>query len=347
MSERIGVAMSGGVDSSVAAYLLKEAGHDIVGLTFTSQFHPPGPGLEDARRVAEALGIEHHALDLSEGFAKILDAFCREYLAGRTPNPCARCNPSVKFGLLLEHARKLGCTALATGHYARIQLQDNSRWALARAAYVPKDQTYFLFGLSQEQLRDARFPLGELSKPEVRAIASRIGLHVTDKAESQEICIAPDKDYPRLLREHCPEDLIPGDIVDTAGKVLGRHPSIAYFTLGQRRGLGVATGRPMYVVALDPANNRVVLGTDAELFRSELVAREVNWGAIPALAAPRGATVQIRYRHRGAAAELIPVDAGCVRVRFETPQRAITPGQVAVFYENEVMLGGGWIRSSS
>ena len=342
MSDSIAVAMSGGVDSSVAASLLKEAGHDLVGLTFTSQFHPPGPALDDAARVAGHLGIPHHVIDLSEGFAQLLHDFCREYLTGRTPNPCARCNPRVKFGLLLDHARRLGCSALATGHYARTQLLD-SRWQLLRALHAAKDQSYFLFGLSQDQLAAARFPLGDLSKPEVRRIAERLGLHVHDKSESQEICLAPDKDYPRLLREHCPEKLVPGDIVDTAGRVLGRHLSIAYYTLGQRRGLGVAAGVPLYVVAIDPVANRVVLGPDEALYSTELIARDVNWVSIPHLAEPRPASVQIRHRHRPSPARLIPIDPATVRVLFEIPQRAVTPGQVAVFYHDDTLLGGGWI----
>jgi len=342
MPERIAVAMSGGVDSSVTLSLLKEAGHDLVGFTFTSRFHQNTRGIDDAARVARELGIPHHVLDLSDDFASLIDHFCREYLLGRTPNPCARCNPTIKFARLLEEARRLGCSALATGHYARIELRD-SRYALLRGTFLAKDQSYFLFGLSQDQLGHARFPLVSLTKPEVRAIAARLGLHVRDKEESQEICIAPDQDYPQLLREHCPEKLIPGDIVDTSGKVLGHHPSIAFFTLGQRRGLGVATGTPMYVVALDPANNRVVLGPDEALLCSELTAQDVNWVSIPAICEPRFASVQIRYRHKAVPARLTSIDSTTVRVTFDSPQRAVTPGQVAAFYDSDVLLAGGWI----
>lgn len=344
-TERIAVAMSGGVDSSVAAHLLKEAGHDLIGLSIGSRFPAHAQELENARRAADKLNIPLEVIDLTDGFARLLDYFCNEYLAGRTPNPCVRCNTLLKFGLLLDAARQLDCSALATGHYVRRE-RIGKRWALKRGRDAKKDQSYFLFGLSQNQIESARFPLGELSKPDVRRIASEFGLHVRDKTESQEICMAPDDDYGVLLRQHCADRLVPGEIVDTTGRILGQHDGIAFYTIGQRRGLGVAAGKPLYVVRLESASNRVVLGPEEALYSRELLAECVNWVSIEppsSSGGPQPAQVRIRYRHAGAAAELVPKAVNSVRVVFDEPQRAITSGQAAVFYDDDVLLGGGWI----
>ena len=354
MGERIALAMSGGVDSSVSAHLLREGGFEVVGLFMCSGLggEPDlptrvktccAPGdLSDARRVAHDLGIPFHAVKLGEAFAEIIDYFCGEYLRGRTPNPCIRCNRQLKFGRLLEEARKLGCNRIATGHYAGCD-QVEGRYRLLRGRDSAKDQSYFLFELSQEQLEAARFPLAELTKKEVRKIAARLDLHVRDKPESQEVCLVPDNDYAGLLSRLHPDEIHPGEMVDTAGNVVGRHKGIAFYTIGQRRGLGVAFGQPRYVVELDARANRVVVGPVEALLKSELVAEQINWVSIAPSESSFEARVQIRYRHPGAPARLTVRADGAVHVAFQTPQRAITPGQAAVFYDGNVVLGGGWI----
>lgn len=347
--------MSGGVDSSVVACRLLQQGYEVIGITM--KLWPEacqnrveekccGPqAVADARAVAQQLGIPHYVVDEQANFQKrVIDYFVAEYRAGRTPNPCVLCNEGLKFGTLLEKARSLGAECVATGHYAILERDDRVR--VRKGRDEKKDQSYFLFSLSQPQLTRALFPMGDVTKQETRAIAAQLGLKVATKEESQEICFVAD-DYRRFLRsagvaEHA------GDIVDAAGRLLGRHPGVEFFTVGQRRGLGIATGRPLYVVALDAAHNRIIVGDDAALASAECMVERCNWVSITAPDGPREASVKIRSQHRGSAATIEPLDGNArVRVRFAEPERAVTPGQAAVFYDGDLMLGGGWITQTT
>lgn len=352
---RVVVAMSGGVDSSVAAALLKQAGYQVIGVTM--EIWPRDLGgeavrgccglaaVESARKVAHKLGIPHYVVNLREVFARYVIAdFCEEYARGRTPNPCVRCNRYVKFDALLARARALEAGYLATGHYARIARDEGSgRWLLKRGVDGRKDQSYFLYTLTQEQLQHILFPLGKLTKERVREIARELELPVADRAESQEVCFVPDNDYHRFLRSYMPGGLREGPIVDQEGRVLGTHRGIAFYTVGQRRGLGVAAGKPLYVLAIDERRNAVVVGPESALYRPALVAGDLNWIAVETLDGPRRVQARIRYRHREAPATVTPYPGDRVLVRFATPQRAITPGQAVVFYDGEVVVGGGTI----
>ena len=354
--KRVLVAMSGGVDSSVAACLLKEGGYEVIGATMRiwketdGTDHPYGccgvAHVEDARRVAQQLGIPFYVLNLEEAFEReVIAYFCEEYERGRTPNPCILCNERIKFGSLLERAKALGAHYLATGHYARVGLDPASgRFLLKRGIDPKKDQSYVLFSLSQDQLRHCLFPLGIFRKGEVRGIASSLGLRVHDKPESQEICFIHDRSYHSFLEERLKSATEPGPIVDKNGTVLGRHRGIPFYTIGQRRGLRLARGVPLYVVALDPKRNVVVVGEKHEVFRDTFVVRRVNW--IPEEEAPSScrAWVKIRYNHPGAEAVLFRQGDRTLKVQFKEPQKAITPGQAAVFYDGETVLGGGWIE---
>ncbi|NUN49543.1 MAG: tRNA 2-thiouridine(34) synthase MnmA [Candidatus Brocadiae bacterium] len=342
---RVVVAMSGGVDSSVTAALLRERGHDVVGLFMRNgvehatrssrQGCCSAADAQDARRVADRLGIPFYALDFSAEFRTVVDRFVAEYARGRTPNPCIECNQALKFGRLLDYADAVGATHVATGHYARLE-----NGVLRRGHDRAKDQSYVLFALSPAQIARTLLPIGALSKDEVRAEARRFDLPVSAKPESMEICFVPDNDYRRLIRERAAPR--PGPMVDMERRLLAEHPGIENFTVGQREGLGIALGRPAYVVALEPETNTVVVGFADDLLSRGLVARRVNWlGGAPA--GTLDADVQIRAHHRPAAATLT-LDGDAVHVAFREPVRAVTPGQAAVFYRGDDVLGGGWIE---
>ncbi|MDO8683453.1 MAG: tRNA 2-thiouridine(34) synthase MnmA [Armatimonadota bacterium] len=351
---RVVVAMSGGVDSSVAAALLRKQGYEVIGVTMRiwpdSAASKSGgccslSAVEDARRVANTLGFPHYVLNLQEDFEKlVIDQFIEEYRKGRTPNPCVRCNQFLKFDVLLQKAISLGADAIATGHYARIEFDaESSRWLLKRSSDRAKDQSYALYTMTQEQLSRTLFPLGEYSKIETRSIASELGLTVADKPDSQEICFVPDNKYANFLAAAAPEVAAPGPILDTAGNTLGTHRGIAFYTIGQRKGLGIATGRPIYVVGIDKSNNAVIVGSNSELYRDTLVAKDVNMIAMDSLSSCVVVSAKIRYNMQDSPAEACSLSSGAMRVRFEKPQRAVTPGQSVVLYDGEVVVGGGVI----
>jgi tRNA-specific 2-thiouridylase len=363
----IAVAMSGGVDSSTVAALLVGQGRAVVGLTMQlwNQRRLPELAPEtatgrccsiddvyDARRVAEQIGIPYYVVNFEGEFEeRVVKPFVAEYLAGRTPIPCTLCNNFIKFDRFLEMADAVGAWQVATGHYARVRRDEASgRYQLLRAADPAKDQTYFLFGLTQAQLARTLFPLGEMAKPAVRELARGFDLAVAEKGDSQEICFVPNGDYAAFLSAYMKETGVPepathGEIVTSGGRTLGEHAGVHHFTVGQRRGLGIATGEPLYVIRTDPATQRVTVGGDEELRRGSFFAREVNWVSIPAPEGPVAATVKIRNKHQAAPATLQPTgDPGRIEVIFAEPQRAVTPGQAAVFYDADLVLGGGWIE---
>lgn len=362
----VAVAMSGGVDSSTAAALLAREGCRVVGFTMQlwNQRRLPELATEavtgrccslddvyDARRVAEQIGIPFYVVNYEREFEeRVVEPFVREYLAGRTPIPCTLCNNFIKFARFLDMADAAGAERVATGHYARIAHDPaTERWQLRRPADAAKDQTYFLFGLTQEQLARTLFPLGEYTKPRVRELAREMGLAVAEKGDSQEICFVPNGDYAAFLSAWLREKGAAGgqgggEIVSAGGQTLGRHAGVHHFTVGQRRGLGIAAGEPLYVIATDAAAQRVVVGPGAGLYRDALVAGAVNWVSIAPPGAPVRAQVKIRNKHEAAWATLHPEGEGRVNVRFDRPQRAVTPGQAAVFYDGELVLGGGWIE---
>ncbi|TGU72569.1 tRNA 2-thiouridine(34) synthase MnmA [Geomonas terrae] len=355
MSERkrVLVAMSGGVDSSVTAALLKEQGYDVIGVSLQLYDRPentPSGGktccsltdVMDAARVAKKLGIPFQVIDMRERFKElVIDDFVAEYASGRTPNPCARCNERIKFGLLLETADALNADLLATGHYARIEKDEDGVFQLCKGHDPRKDQTYFLFAMNQEQLSRTIFPVGRMEKPEVRALAARFGLPVASKQESQEICFIPDNDYVRFLEERGVSNP-GGDIVDREGKRLAGHDGIHRYTVGQRRGLGIAWKEPLYVTALDAENARVVVGPKEELLRTELLADQLTWTGAPISGIFRGAC-SIRYRQQPVPCRAEPQADGGLRIAFDTPQSGVTPGQAAVLYDGDRVVGGGWI----
>ena len=347
--------MSGGVDSSVAAALLAEQGHDVVGLSMQlydqSGEHSFGSccsleDLYDARRVATAINIPHYILNFEKQFGdRVVRNFVGEYAAGRTPLPCAHCNSDLKFTELLERARGFGADAVATGHYARVERSPEGTYRLRRGVDASKDQSYFLFSLTQDQLSRAIFPVGDRPKDAVREYAHQRNLPVAAKPDSQEICFIPDHDYASFVTKHSPDVAHSGDVVDEAGHVLAQHGGIHRFTVGQRKGLGLSkspTGAPMYVLALKPDDRQVVVGPKASLERTTLTASGVNW-IEEAPAGPRRASVQIRHRHPAAPSTVRALGDGRAEVIFDAPQMAVTPGQAAVFYDSDVVLGGGWI----
>ena len=346
--------MSGGVDSSVAAYLLKEQGYDVIGLTFRGwpqdcrsieEDKCCGPqAVADARMVAHALDIPYYVIDEIETFKReVMDYFAEEYRRGRTPNPCVICNEKVKFGSLLRKAQGLGAETIATGHYARIT--KNGRYELRKSRDERKDQTYFLFTLNQDQLARAMFPLGDMTKAEVRSIAKEIGLKTYGKEESQEVCFVPENDYRMFLRESAGVTDRQGEIVTKAGTLLGHHTGIHNFTIGQREGLNLGgQPRPLYVLELVAESNRVVVGEADELLRDEFEVSNCVWHCDPPTK-PIEVTVKPRHQHAGAKAYVEAIPENRARVRLPEPQRAITPGQAAVFYRDKLVVGGGWISS--
>lgn len=344
------IAMSGGVDSSAAALVLQQQGWDCSGITM--QLHRENAqygtssDVEDAAAVAKKLGMPFHTLDAADAFAHhVMDHFVAEYRAGRTPNPCIRCNRCMKFGRLMEERERLGCDILATGHYARVSYDHTrERWLLKRAKNTTKDQTYVLYFLSQEQLAHLIFPLGEFeSKDDIRAIAAERGLVTAHKKDSQDICFVPDGDYVRFLRQYGGVKLLPGNFVDRSGNVLGRHKGLEAYTTGQRKGLGISSSRRLYVLSKNAEKRTVLLGDDKELFTSTLIADDVNWIAIPRPDAPVRVTAKTRYTQKESAATVEPLADGRVRVVFDDPQRAITAGQAVVFYDGDDVVGGGTI----
>jgi len=366
-SAPIAVAMSGGVDSSTVAGLLVRQGHKIVGMTMQlwnqrrlPELAPETSGhgrccslddVYDARRVAEQVGIPYYVVNFEKQFEEqVVQPFVDEYLAGRTPVPCTLCNNYIKFDRFLEMADSVGAHQIATGHYARVRFCDASgRYQLLRARDASKDQTYFLFGLTQKQLSRTLFPLGEMVKPEVRELARGMDLAVASKGDSQEICFVPNGDYAAFMSAYLKDKGIEpqathGEIVTTDGRTLGEHQGIHHFTVGQRRGLGISSPEPLYVISTDPQTQRVVVGGNDDLLCGRFVVRQMNWISIEGVDTPVRAQVKIRNKHAGAQATLHATgDPNCVEVVFDEPQRAVTPGQGAVFYDGDLVLGGGWI----
>ncbi len=363
----VAVAMSGGVDSSTVAALLQEQGRPVIGLTMQLWNQRRLPELQgdrpaqhrccslddvyDAKRVAQHLQFPHYVVNFEQQFEeRVVRPFVDQYLSGRTPIACTNCNTEVKFEPLLRMARQIGAQRLATGHYARIRkIDETGHWELHRARDDSKDQSYFLWGLTQDQLSRSEFPLGELTKEEVRAAARRVNLPVADKPESMELCFVPNGNYVQFIEAYSRERGSPlsnsgGEIIDEDGIVIGRHNGVHQFTIGQRKGLGFAAGKPLYVLSIDRQNNRVVVGDDESLRSTTCEVENVNWIAHQASNEPLRAAVKIRHKHIPADATVTPLDSARARVTFDAPQRAITSGQGAVFYDGDRVLGGGWIR---
>ena len=351
MKKRVVVAMSGGVDSSVAAALLKARGYEVIGITMCfnlaeTKTNKPSccglAGIEDARRVAGKLGIKHYVLNLDKDFKReVIQDFYREYISGRTPNPCIRCNQFIKFNILLKKAINLGASFLATGHYARIVKYKQS-YLLKKAKDLKKDQSYFLYRLNQWQLKHIIFPLGNFTKPKVRSMAGDLGLNVAEKKDSQEICFLPDGDYGTLIKDRGLANILPGKLVDTDGNILGVHRGIPFYTIGQRQGLGVAKGYPLYVTAINPKNNCIIVGKREDASKNEFLIKKVNFLNKP-IKKKVEIKVRIRYNHKESLALVSPLN-GKLKVNFKKAQFAITPGQSAVFYDKDTVLGGGIIE---
>jgi len=351
--DRVLVAMSGGVDSSIAAFILKNEGYEVIGATikiWPKEYCGRDGGrtccslrdIDDAKKVCENLGIRHYVFNFYNIFKEeVIDYFVREYLSGRTPNPCIVCNERIKFGKFLEKALELDCRFVATGHYARIEREDGV-CRLKEAYDKRKDQSYVLFSLKDFQLQNILLPLGDINKDEVRVLAKRLGLKVHDKPESQDICFVREGDYTDFIRQYIKKTSMKGEIVDTSGRLLGYHDGYWNFTIGQRRGLGIAYKRPLYVIDIQQEKNLLVVGDFSELKKRRFLVKDINWigyrssGSIEA-------SVKIRYAHKKAGAVIKQLEDDTVEVEFKEPQEAITPGQAAVFYDGEYVLGGGWI----
>ncbi len=348
--------MSGGVDSSTTAWFLKEKGYDVIGATICIGVTDRIQGgstrccglsdIEDARRVALQLEIPFYVFHLKDEFEReVIQYFCGEYKEGRTPNPCVLCNEKIKFGSFWEKAKELGTDFISTGHYARLEFnEETDHYALKKGIDQKKDQSYVLFSLAQEQLRHILFPLGEYRKEEVRRRAFQLGLKVHDKPESQEVCFIQERSYHAFLQERLREPIEPGPIIDKKGCILGKHKGIPFYTVGQRRGLNLAKGKPLYVIRIDRGKNAIVVGEEKEVYGETFIVNSVNWIISPITAFPFSASVKIRYNHPGAEALLSMKERNELEVKFKSPQKAITPGQAAVFYDGETVLGGGWIK---
>lgn len=351
--------MSGGVDSSVAAVLLKERGYEVIGITINLFSLPEkycrekmvknywGQGaVEDARRIALTLDIPLYVVDLREDFKKkVITNFCEEYRRGRTPNPCIRCNQYIKFDLLIKKAKKLQADYIATGHYARVEYDSRSdQYLLKKGKDREKDQSYFLYALTREQLSQTLMPIGDFTKEKVREEAQRLSLPVAQRPESQEICFVQDNDYAEFLRKRIPDAFRPGPIVDVKRQVLGQHQGIALFTIGQRRGIGIAGPHPLYVLSIQSDKNTIIVGSNDHLYKKKLLASQVNLIFMEKISKPLVVKAKIRYKHREAKALLSPLDSGQILVEFDKPQRAVAPGQAVVFYEKDVVVGGGTIN---
>jgi len=357
--KKIACAMSGGVDSSVAAALLKKEGYDVIGITVrTWPKEECGASLSRAccnleaivraRALAEDLKIPYYVVDFSREFKKeVIDYFCSEYLKGLTPNPCVICNEKIKLGLLMDKAHSLGAFSVATGHYAKIYFDKNkARFLLKEGKDKSKDQTYFLFTLSQEQLKATLFPVGAMTKGEVRALAKKMRLRAYNAPSSQDVCFISDLDYAEYIKKKTGIEIKKGEIVDKKGKVLGRHKGIPFYTIGQRRGLGIAHKEPLYVIGIDAANNRIIVGAKRDVLKRALIANRLSWVSIGGIKAPLKVMAKIRYNHKKAPAIVSKIDDDSVRVDFDEPQEAPTPGQAVVFYDKDVVVGGGWIKET-
>ena len=347
--EKIAIGMSGGVDSSVAAALLQKDGYEVIGVTMLL-WDGESKACDDAKKVCEKLGIEHHTVDFRAEFkSAVMDYFAKEYQNGRTPNPCIVCNRFLKFDAMQRFAGSLGAEKIATGHYAKIEYDEHlSRYILKSADAMQKDQTYVLYSLTQKQLSKTVMPLGTLQdKAETRRIAEQLGFDVANKADSMEICFIPDGDYRGFIEEHTGKKCESGDFVDASGNVLGRHSGIINYTIGQRKGLGITFGKPMFVTRIDAEKNQVVLGERGTEFSSEFTADNLNFIPFEKLTKPRTVLAKVRYSAKPALATVIPEGEDLVRVVFESPQRAVTPGQAVVFYDSEgdMVIGGGIIRN--
>lgn len=354
--EKVVIGMSGGVDSSVSAYLLKKAGYDVIGVTMQiwqeedvqKQEENGGccglSAVDDARRVAQMLDIPYYVMNFKKEFKEnVIDYFIKEYLQGRTPNPCIACNRNVKWESLLKRSLEIGADYIATGHYAQITQLENGRFTLKKSATDAKDQTYALYNLTQEQLSHTLMPVGEYTKDEIRKIAEEIGLLVANKPDSQEICFIPDHDYATFIESNTDKKIKEGNFVDVDGNIIGRHKGIIHYTIGQRKGLNLSMGKPVFVVAIRPENNEVVIGDNQDVFSNQLYCNHINFMSISELIGEMEVTAKIRYSHKGAKAVIRKVEEDKIECTFEEPQRASTPGQAVVFYDGEYVIGGGTI----
>lgn len=344
MSKKVVVAMSGGVDSSVTAALLKERGFEVIGVTMKVQDN--SSAISSAKKVADRLGILHRVIDLEKIFKDtVITYFCKEYSEGRTPNPCIKCNKYIKFGALLDGAKEMGARFIATGHYARVEYdEERKRYIIKKGIDSRKDQSYMLYTLTQEQLKHILMPLGEFTKEQTREKARALSLPAADREESQEICFIPDNNYVEFLRNYIPETFKPGPILNKEGKILGEHKGILSYTIGQREGLGIAYKEPLYVIGIDKRENTITVGTREDTYHDEVYAKDVNYIGIEGLVEPSKVKAKIRYLHSESEAVLESLNGNGIRLKFREPQFAVTPGQSVVFYEGDTVIGGGIIH---